>query len=169
MMNLPLLLWMTLSTPKILTVYTDKPISPIYVDIFKRNGYTIYQKPLPENIPQKALDFLKVAQQYGQKNPGTTLMIKQSKMTYLRFGNPNYGIKGLAFVGKPYIVVSTGSSSDQQIAQIILHEFGHTIGLEHCSIKNCLMNDAKGNLKNVKNSKHFCSICKKTAVKYLPN
>jgi archaemetzincin len=45
-----------------------------------------------------------------------------------------------------------------------VHEFGHTLGLDHCEHKGCVMSDAKGKaLKSAdESSGRYCSKCLQT-------
>ena len=71
----------------------------------------------------------------------------------------NYRIKGLSYIGKNQSVISIKNISDKDITKIILHEFIHGKGLNHCLHKNCIMNDAKGKFKNLKNNNIFKNSC----------
>ncbi|BAU52103.1 hypothetical protein [Mucilaginibacter gotjawali] len=51
-----------------------------------------------------------------------------------------------------------------RLIKVCLHEIGHNLGLEHCTSgdKRCLMNDAKGTIKEVDGEELFlCAKCKK--------
>ena len=154
-----LLIWLIPLPAKELHVYTDRTLPEIYLRPFKANHYHIRYYPVPKASPREAISFLELAKQIGLQTGGWTLMIRSTDMVYPRFGNPMYRIKGLTYLGEPYMVISRGKTSDNQLARTILHEFGHSVGIPHCSALNCLMNDAKGSLKNIKNSRSFCPVC----------
>ncbi|MBI4850251.1 MAG: hypothetical protein HY819_00340 [Acidobacteria bacterium] len=81
----------------------------------------------------------------------------------------DWGILGLALLNQPPAVVSTfrlkkGKASEklflERLGKVVIHEIGHTFGLDHCPNFKCIMEDAKGTLKTVDNEKDFCSDCK---------
>jgi archaemetzincin len=84
---------------------------------------------------------------------------------------PEWGIFGLGLRPGKTCVVSTfrlkkGVTMQQMLVRlkkVSLHEIGHNFGLMHCNKhKNCLMNDAKGTIKQVDKEKiWFCQRCSK--------
>jgi archaemetzincin len=82
----------------------------------------------------------------------------------------DWGIFGLGSLGGFTCMVSTyrlksGNVSAQvfreRLIKVINHELGHTFGLHHCPVKECLMEDAKGKIATVDNeSGVFCPDCK---------
>jgi len=76
----------------------------------------------------------------------------------------DYGIMGLGYQPGSSCVVSTFRLSKanllEQFFKLSIHELGHTQGLPHCSVKTCLMRDAKGK-NHIDEITGFCSNCKK--------
>ncbi len=79
-------------------------------------------------------------------------------------GVHDWGVMGLGFRPGKSCVVSTfrlsKSNRKEQLFKVMLHELGHTEGLDHCSEKTCLMRDAEGG-NPLDDEKDFCSKCKK--------
>ena len=75
----------------------------------------------------------------------------------------DWGIMGLAFNSGKAGVASTfrvsKTKTKEQYFKVVIHELGHTQGLDHCPDITCLMTDAKG--KNTTDGeKGFCKKCK---------
>ncbi len=84
----------------------------------------------------------------------------------------DWGVGGLGGIDGRSCVVSTfllrKHSRTQpvllrRLADLAVHEFGHTIGLDHCPIKRCVMRDAFGRLiKSIDSSSgQFCERCRR--------
>lgn len=84
----------------------------------------------------------------------------------------DWGVFGLGFIGGSSCVVSDfrlkKSARDknhlqERLIKVVLHELGHTLGLQHCTAdKKCLMEDAGGTIKSVdQEEKYLCESCKK--------
>ncbi|WP_295666974.1 zinc-dependent metalloprotease family protein, partial [uncultured Mucilaginibacter sp.] len=87
-----------------------------------------------------------------------------------------WGVFGLGAMPGTTCVISTfrlkRNASKQlfhdRLIKVCLHEIGHNLGLEHCTSgdKRCLMNDAKGTIKEVDGEQLFlCAKCKKQLCK----
>jgi len=89
----------------------------------------------------------------------------------------DWGIMGLALRPGKSCVVSTfrtfrGAKSEEhkneRLKKVVLHEFGHTFGLPHCTNSpTCLMRDANGKVSTVDEVSGYCTICKSKIQKYL--
>ena len=90
---------------------------------------------------------------------------------------PEWGIFGLGSLPGESCIISifrlkTGNAFNQllisRLVKVINHEIGHTLGLEHCPVKNCLMEDAAGTIKTVDSeSGNLCPDCAKKVKRYL--
>jgi len=49
-----------------------------------------------------------------------------------------------------------------RLRTVVIHEIGHNLGLPHCKVKNCIMNDANERIQTVDNSAdNYCDHCRK--------
>lgn len=91
---------------------------------------------------------------------------------------PDWGIGGLGNMGGRSCVVSTylirkhtkgkdAAKIAERTRKLAVHEFGHTLGLPHCGVVACVMQDAKGKLIQSLDtgSETWCGRCRKQ----LPN
>lgn len=79
----------------------------------------------------------------------------------------DYGICGLSYLKEGVSVISSSKLSNALFCQVLRHEWGHGIGISHCEEKGCIMNDAKGKIKNVADHSHFSPECYAHASKVL--
>lgn len=88
----------------------------------------------------------------------------------------NYGIMGLGALTNNSCVVSTfrirrGASmqvTKERFVKIVNHEIGHTLGLDHCSTPNCVMQDVNGQIQRVDaESGDLCAVCADKVSPYL--
>ncbi|MHA8092367.1 matrixin family metalloprotease [Aquirufa regiilacus] len=93
------------------------------------------------------------------------LILTSRDIAIRKNGNYDWGILGYSFVGKEVGLVSTKRIKSQDLlVKVTLHEFGHSLGLPHCSSSQaCLMKDAKGRGETIrKQRKRLCEACHKT-------
>jgi archaemetzincin len=83
----------------------------------------------------------------------------------------DWGIAGLGDIGGRSCVLSsflykkhsrTRQAMERRFADVVVHEFGHTLGLDHCPVKGCVMADAKG--KAIRSADEstgdYCKVCR---------
>jgi archaemetzincin len=46
------------------------------------------------------------------------------------------------------------------LAKVAVHEVGHTLGLDHCTTRGCLMEDARGRLRTCEREFDICTHCR---------
>jgi len=91
----------------------------------------------------------------------------------------DYGIAGLATIGGKAGVLTAWlfrrvkNKSRRRYLRymdnLVLHEMGHTLGLDHCPLPRCIMADAKGNaLRAARRSiNQFCPRCTRLLLRHL--
>jgi archaemetzincin len=91
----------------------------------------------------------------------------------------DWGIAGLGSIaGKSCVFTaylfrklkkSEPATYQRYMENLIVHEFGHTLGLDHCPLDRCIMADAKGNaIRAAKASiNEFCPRCHRLIQKHL--
>lgn len=126
-----------------------------------------YYPPRSRYRAEKLLNFLETTDRTSTKILGlTNVDISTTKGKFV-----DWGILGQGQVGGRSCVVSTfrmrGTtkkvSNDvfrSRFAKVVAHELGHTYGLQHCPVRGCLMEDAKGTVKTVDGESDFCTNCK---------
>ena len=83
----------------------------------------------------------------------------------------DWGIGGLGSIGGRSCVVSTflvrkhsreRATYERRMSDLAVHEFGHTLGLDHCPSRGCVMSDAQGKLIRSLDSStgEFCDTCR---------
>ena len=91
-------------------------------------------------------------------------------------GIPDWGILGYGSIDGYSCVVSTFRMKrnvtkvqiHERLVKVINHEIGHTLNLDHCEEKYCLMEDAHGTIQTVDaEDGSFCAACSEKIAKYL--
>jgi archaemetzincin len=52
------------------------------------------------------------------------------------------------------------ANARQRLAKVAVHEAGHTLGLQHCPTRGCLMEDAEGQVATCDREYDFCQRCR---------
>ena len=78
--------------------------------------------------------------------------------------SPTFGIFGIGSVGDHVAVISSTlpsrkKHSDEHLVKLMMHELGHSFGLNHCKDEHCFMVDAEHGNKFSK-TLSFCPQCK---------
>lgn len=73
----------------------------------------------------------------------------------------DWGIFGLGSLAGVSCIVSTHRLATQKdLTNVAIHEVGHTFGLPHCTTHGCVMEDAQGTIKTVRQETgRFCPSC----------
>jgi archaemetzincin len=81
----------------------------------------------------------------------------------------DWGILGLANLGGKECIVSSfrfygpareGTHARILLAKVAVHEVGHTLGLNHCTTRGCLMEDAGGLVRTCDREYDICARCR---------
>lgn len=92
---------------------------------------------------------------------------KNGKIKEPTYKYEDWGIMGLAYCPGKSCVVSTFRIQHKneavhfmRLKKVTVHEFGHNLGLPHCSNKNCVMTDAVESVATIDNAKlQLCKGC----------
>jgi archaemetzincin len=81
----------------------------------------------------------------------------------------DWGIIGLATIDGTVCVISSfrckmkardAQHARERLAKSAVHEIGHTLGLDHCPVRGCLMEDAKGLVATSDRETDLCPKCR---------
>jgi archaemetzincin len=85
---------------------------------------------------------------------------------------PDWGVMGLGELPGTATVISsfrcrkkarTPAHAIERLAKVAVHEIGHTLGLDHCPTRGCLMEDAMGKVVTTDRERDFCPKCRARA------
>ena len=77
----------------------------------------------------------------------------------------DWGVMGLAFrPGNAAIISSYRLKNKTMFWKVVIHELGHTAGLNHCKVLTCFMRDADGGDPTIYEN-DFCKSCKSYLIK----
>jgi archaemetzincin len=85
---------------------------------------------------------------------------------------PDWGVMGLGELPGTATVISSfrcrkkarsPAHAIERLAKVAVHEIGHTLGLDHCPTRGCLMEDAMGKVVTTDRERDFCPRCRALA------
>lgn len=156
-------------------------VSPQYINLVKKSVKTFYgyncvvlpKKTITKSMLSKTTKRVDANKALRSNLSFDNLLILTEKdICYKKDKNrPEYGIFGLGLNPGRTCIISTfrlkrdvtKQKTLERLEKVALHEIGHNLGLEHCNKdKKCMMNDAKGTIKQVDDEKVWlCDSCKK--------
>ena len=116
---------------------------------------------------EKLLDFLDARLPAG----GTRILgLTGADISTTKGAVPDWGVLGLGRLAGASSVISEfrcrmksrgAAHARTRLAKVAVHESGHTLGLEHCPTRGCLMEDAEGAVATCDREYDFCARCRK--------
>lgn len=123
-----------------------------------------YYKPRGRYRADKLLTWL---DHTGDLKYNKVLGLTESDISTTKGEYVDWGVFGLGSLGGRPCVISSyrlrNVPKDRfraRYTNLVIHELGHTFGLDHCPTKGCVMQDAQGTVRAVdEETGDFCKIC----------
>lgn len=119
-----------------------------------------------------AHDMLGVLAREPNTQEGKVLGVTEVDIVAEKDGNPEWGVLGLGSIDGKSCVLSTfrmrrkwdrGGADEPTVRSRLwktaVHEVGHTLGLEHCPTKGCVMEDGHGTVATTDQETDLCPSC----------
>ncbi len=103
---------------------------------------------------------------------GKVMALTEAEIVTRKGNHPTWGILGMGSIDGRCSVVSTyrmrrrwenGGAPEslvrERLWKVAIHELGHTLGLEHCPVRGCLMEDGHGTVQTVDRGQALCADC----------
>jgi archaemetzincin len=171
------------ASKKKLVVITIQPFEDIpkenvdYVAHYLKKMYAnvIINKPI--GFPKNSLNQAKTRHRAdslirflsAQTKPGyLTIGLTKGDISANKDKIPDWGVMGLGFCPGNSCIASSfrlkGKNKMEKLFKVAIHELGHTQGLKHCPVNDCLMRDAEGK-DHLDEEREFCKKCKEVLIK----
>ncbi len=122
---------------------------------------------------EKLLDLLEALPIDADGKHGKIMGVAELDIVTEKNGAKNWGILGLGAIDGRVSVISTyrmkrafekgGGAAEplvrERLWKVSLHELGHTLGLDHCPVKGCIMEDGHGTVKTIDGETALCDSC----------
>ncbi|PZR09077.1 MAG: hypothetical protein DI536_22830 [Archangium gephyra] len=140
----------------------------VRIDAMRELPKTAWYAPRKRWRAEKLLDAIDVD---PPEDAWKVLVITSAEISTTKGDIKDWGIAGLGNLGALSSVASTflytrhsktKAQALKRFTDVAVHEFGHTLGLEHCETTGCVMADAKGKaMKSADQSRgHYCLRCR---------
>lgn len=126
-------------------------------------------QPMPKGAyypPRKRFRADRIIESLAKRPEWRAIGVTDKDVSATAHGVKDYGMMGLAYLGGSSCVVSSFRAK-RNIGRVAVHEFGHTLGLNHCPTPGCLMRDGEGTGRNIIGADRFCKKCAKAVAKWL--
>ncbi len=133
-----------------------------------------YYKPRGRYRAEKLLDHL---DSLRDKHYFKIVGLTEADISTAKGNIADWGIFGLGSLGGSSCVVSTYRLGKgkvpkkkflERLVKVVNHELGHTLGLDHCPNRGCLMEDACGSIRTVdRENGKLCDSCRARVGKYV--
>ena len=103
------------------------------------------------------------------KDISITKLDKNKKIKSPTWKYNDFGVLGLGYCPGNSCIISTfrlknknKELKDTRLKKVVIHEFGHNLGLQHCTNKQCVMTSAAEKISTIDKEKmELCKKCKK--------
>lgn len=145
------------------------PAKELYKEAFTEVKSPRYRADKMINLQKKnKVDSLDFVLGLTSKDISVTKKDKWGKIKTPTYKYADWGIMGLAYCPGNSCIVSTFRIQHPNLKthftrfkKVAVHEFGHNLGLPHCTDKTCVMTDAVESVKTIDNAKlGLCGKCK---------
>ena len=168
------------TAPEVLQVQPLGPVPAGDLDLLERAVNAFFQfriERLPVEsmpaaayyLPRKRYRAELIIDALARQTPARILGVTALDISTTKDAHADWGILGLGTIGGRSGVVSSFRCKMRapnprtpaiRLAKIAVHEVGHTLGLQHCPARGCLMEDANGSVLTCDRDTDLCPQCR---------